>query len=103
MLFKWITDHKGLTHLLNQAHWIEKISSFNFEVVYVTGTENVVADALLRMYSNNVPGTVRAQTQAAVYRRPRKTVPGAETGHSETFRQFAARMHDNFVLRGPVQ
>ena len=51
--FKWITDHKGLMHLLNQknlcghqAHWIEKILSFDFEVIYVPGTENVVADAL---------------------------------------------------------
>jgi RNase H-like domain found in reverse transcriptase len=39
--FKWITDHKGLTHLLNQknlsgrqARWLEKISSFEFEVCY---------------------------------------------------------------------
>ena len=38
--FKWVTDHKGLTHLLNeknlsgrQARWLEKISSFDFEVV----------------------------------------------------------------------
>jgi hypothetical protein len=68
--FKWITDHKGLTHLLNQknlsgrqAHWIEKISSFDFEVVYVPGTENVVADALSRIYSNDVPGTVRARSE----------------------------------------
>jgi RNase H-like domain found in reverse transcriptase len=45
--FKWVTDHKGLTHLLNQknlsgrqARWLEKISSFDFEVVYVPGEEN---------------------------------------------------------------
>ena len=38
--FKWLTDHKGLIHLLNQknlsgrqARWLEKISSFSFEVV----------------------------------------------------------------------
>ena len=35
--FKWLTDHKGLIHLLNQknlsscqARWLEKISSFDF-------------------------------------------------------------------------
>jgi RNase H-like domain found in reverse transcriptase/Reverse transcriptase (RNA-dependent DNA polymerase) len=51
--FKWVTDHKGLTHLLNQenlsgrhARWLEKISSFDFEVVYIPGNENVLADAL---------------------------------------------------------
>lgn len=55
--FKWVTDYKGLIHLLNQknlsgrqARWLEKISSFDFEVVYVPGSENVVADALSRIY-----------------------------------------------------
>jgi len=32
-----------------QARWIEKISSFNFEVVYIAGSENVVADSLSRI------------------------------------------------------
>ena len=42
--FKWLTDHKGLIYLLNQknlsgrqARWLEKISSFTFEVVYIAG------------------------------------------------------------------
>jgi hypothetical protein len=49
--FKWITDHKGLIYLLNQkdisgrqARWLEKNSSFVFEVVYVAGYENVLAE-----------------------------------------------------------
>ena len=52
--FKGIMDHKGLEHLLHQrnlsgqqARWVEKISEFDFKVVYVPGSENVVADALL--------------------------------------------------------
>ena len=52
--FKWLMDHKGLTHLLNQKNlsghqvrWLEKISTFNFEVVYIPGSENVVADTYL--------------------------------------------------------
>ena len=52
--FKWLTDHKGLIYLLNQknllgrqAHWLEKISSFSFEVVYIAGSDNIIADALL--------------------------------------------------------
>ena len=68
--FKWLTDHKGLTYLLNQknlsgrqARWLEKISSFTFEVVYIAGCDNVVADALSRMYSNDSKGTVRAKSE----------------------------------------
>ena len=68
--FSWLTDHKGLLHLLNQknlsgrqARWLEKISPFNFKVVYIEGNENIVADALSRMYSNDSPGTVRSQSE----------------------------------------
>ena len=55
--FRWLTDHKGLIHLLNQknltgwqAWWLEKISSFSFKVIYIAGSKNVVADALSWMY-----------------------------------------------------
>ena len=68
--FKWLTDHKGLIHLLNQknlsgrqARWLEKISTFDFEVVYIAGSENVVADALSRIYMNDSPGTVRNRSE----------------------------------------
>ena len=68
--FKWLTDHKGLIYLLNQknlsgrqARWLEKISSFTFEVVYIAGSENVVADALSRIYSNDSAGTERARSE----------------------------------------
>lgn len=54
--FQWLTDHKGLTHLLNQknlsgrqAQWVEKISSFDFHVMYIEGSDNVVVDALSRL------------------------------------------------------
>jgi hypothetical protein len=129
--FKWITDHKGLIHLVHQkdlsgrqARWMEKISEFDFEVVYVPGVENVLADALSRMYSNDAPGTVRARSEytyhdvisndallshgismpvfagmEAATVVPR--APGAETGRPETSREFATRMRDHFVLKGP--
>ena len=68
--FQWLTDHRGLTHLLNQknlsgrqARWLEKISSYTFKVVYIEGSENVVADALSRLYSNDSSGTVRARSE----------------------------------------
>lgn len=68
--FRWFTDHKGLIHLLaqknlsgRQARWLEKISEFDFEVVYVPGVENILSDALSRIYSNEGRGTVRRKTE----------------------------------------
>lgn len=72
--FQWLTDHKGLTHLLNQKNlsgrqtrWLEKISTFIFKVMYIPGSENVVADALSRLYSNNSKGTQRARCEFTYY------------------------------------
>ena len=136
--FKWVTDHKGLEHLLRQwnlsgrqARWIEKISEFDFKVVYVPGSENVIADALSRMYSADSVGTVHAQSEytyfdvvnednvvleettmpvlasleasTAVQKRPRKALPGAETGRPETAKEFAAHVKNHFVLRPPAE
>ena len=132
--FKWVTDRKGLTYFLNQknlsgrqARWLEKISSFNFEVVYVPGTENVVANALSCIYSNDDPGTVHARSEytyhdvvnddvdileddspilagleaCALGQRCTHVEVPAETGRPETSKEFAARVWDNFVLKGP--
>jgi len=78
--FRWYTDHKGLIHLLNQknlsgrqARWIEKISMFDFEVIYVPGAENILSDALSHRYSFDAPGTVRA---ASEYSEHDDTAPG---------------------------
>jgi hypothetical protein len=137
--FKWLTDHKGLEYLFTQkdlsgrqARWIQKCSSFDFEIVYVKGTDNVLADALSRIYSNDSPGTVRAPSEYSLHDdsqneklllvaqaismpvstgaeakaitrslRSRKIIPGAETGRPETSAEFAARVKDHFVLKGP--
>ena len=134
--FTWITDHKGLIHLLNQknisgrqARWLEKISSFVFKVEYAAGNDNLLADALSRIYSNDSPGTVRARSEftafdvmdedpveiqgemtllagmeavVATHKPPRsKKVLGAETGRPETSKEFAQRVKSRFVLRGP--
>jgi hypothetical protein len=64
--FTWLTDHKGLIHLLNQknvsgrqARWLEKIGEFDFEVKYIPGEENLLPDALSRMYATDGPGENR--------------------------------------------
>ena len=65
--FTWVTDHKGLTHLLQQknlsarqARWIEKISEFKFGVEHLPGPLNVLPDALSCKYFNDAPGTACA-------------------------------------------
>ena len=62
--------HKGLIHLLNQkslsgrqARWLEKMSTYDFEVVYIAESENILADALSRMYANNSQGTIRSKSE----------------------------------------
>ncbi|KAJ8473319.1 hypothetical protein ONZ51_g7961 [Trametes cubensis] len=72
--FTWVTDHRGLIHLMaqktlsgRQARWIEKISEFDFTIEYVPGVENVLADALSRIYSADAPGTVRAASEYVVH------------------------------------
>ena len=129
--FKWVTDHKGLTYLLNQknisgrqARWLEKISSFVFEVVYAAGSENILADALSRMYSNDSEGTKRTvaeyvyhdvsdnDTAISAYDTPLLAginavvathcdTPTRGGEHPETSKEFACRMRNKFVLKGP--
>ena len=135
--FKWVTDHKGLTHLLNQknlsgrqARWLEKITIFPFEVLYVPGADNILADALSRIYSNDAVSDVWVRSEytyhdvvdddvephlgdfdgmtaveaGAVGLRKWKEPPvPAETGRPETLKEFAMRMREGFVLRGPTE
>ena len=43
--------------------WLEKISAFDFEVVYIPDSENVVTDALSCMYMSYSPGTIHSSTE----------------------------------------
>ncbi|KAG6913685.1 hypothetical protein DXG01_005165 [Tephrocybe rancida] len=68
--FQWVTDHKGLIHLLKQcglsgqqANWLEKIREFDFEVIYIPGANNVLADTLSRIYLNEAPGIQHSQVE----------------------------------------
>jgi transposase InsO family protein len=72
--FRWYTDHKGLEHLLKQktlsprqARWMEVLNEFSFDVIYVPGSDNVLADALSRIYSEDSPGTIRSPSEYAQY------------------------------------
>ena len=64
------TDHRALTHLMTQKNlsarqhrWLDVLSEFDFEIEYIPGETNGFADALSRIYSNEVPGVVRASSE----------------------------------------
>ena len=68
--FTVITDHQSLEFFSKQKHlsgrqarWAEYLSRFNFEVVYVKGQYNIVADCLSRYYSSDRPGEQHADHQ----------------------------------------
>jgi hypothetical protein len=72
--FRWYTDHKGLVTILQhrdvsgrRARWLENISLFDFKVIYVPGTENILSDALSHIYSNDAPGTLHAPSEYTEY------------------------------------
>ncbi len=106
----------------------KKSANLILEIIYVPGTENVVADALSRIYSNDSPATIRApseytyhdvvdedpplerismpdlagiEARVAIQRKPRKKPIPAETGRPETSKEFAKRVKNRFVLKGP--
>ena len=52
------TDHKSLQHIPTQKHlsrrmvrWVEYLQQFTFTIEYKSGKENVLTDALSRLYS----------------------------------------------------
>ena len=56
-----ITDHKDLEFFKTQAHlsnqqqrWMDYMSRFNFNITYVKGELNKVADCLSRYYENDI-------------------------------------------------
>lgn len=68
--FRVYTDHKGLEWITTQkklsprqARWLEVLGDFDFEINYIPGSTNTVADALSRMYSDEPLGTVRAASE----------------------------------------
>ncbi|TFK53386.1 hypothetical protein OE88DRAFT_1733321 [Heliocybe sulcata] len=102
---------------------MEKISEFDFEIKYVPGTENVLADALSHMYSGDKPGTVRAPSEYTCHDDGENeqlenlgiTMPVLtgleasamvlpETGRPETSCEFAKRIRRvKLLVREPAQ
>ena len=53
------TDHKGLEWITAQkklspcqAHWLEVLADFDFEIIHVPGEMNLLTDVLSWMYSD---------------------------------------------------
>jgi hypothetical protein len=68
--FRIYTDDKSLEHLMKQkdlsrrqSRWLEEINEFDFSIIHVPGKENVLADVLSCMYSDEPRGMVRSKTQ----------------------------------------
>lgn len=68
--FRICTDHKALQHFMNQktlssrqSRWLDVLNEFDFEILYIPGKTNILADSLSRIYSEDAPGTVRAESE----------------------------------------
>ena len=68
--FTVVTDHQSLEFFAKQRHlsgrqarWAEYLSRFDFEVVYVKGQHNIVADCLSRYYSSDRPDELHPEHQ----------------------------------------
>ena len=124
--FKWLTDHKGLVHLLKQknlsgrqAWWLEKIAIFNYDIEYVSGSENILANALSWIYAADSVDLLQSRSEytyfdvidndgdSVIVTRPAIVAVhtrhmDVESRHAKTSREFAAKMRGCFWLRGPV-
>ena len=66
---KFLSDHNPLVWLKRQkdtrgkfTRWVQELETFNYQIVYVRGKDNVVADCLSRMHSD-VDRTVNEETE----------------------------------------
>lgn len=58
---EWISTHSKLSP--RQAQWLEALSEFDFKIIYVPGADNMLADALSRIYSNESKGTFHSASE----------------------------------------
>ncbi|CAG8664628.1 16962_t:CDS:1, partial [Acaulospora colombiana] len=92
--FTVYTDHKPLEHFLKQKslsarqrRWLDQLSYFDFDISYVQGTANIIADALSRIYSDEPKGVIRAASEFVTD----PDDPLKETAISDFLRQRTAK------------
>jgi hypothetical protein len=80
--FRICTDHRGLEYIMNQRHlsprqhrWLGVLNEFDFEIHYIPGETNILADALSRIYGNEPTGEVRAESEYVQDMDPDDPVP----------------------------
>lgn len=80
--FRIFTDHRSLEYIMTQknlsprqSRWLEVLSGFDFEVIYIPGETNLLVDALSRMYSAEPAGTVRSPTEYVSTEEGEDTLP----------------------------
>jgi hypothetical protein len=68
--FEILTDHKALEHLMTQknlsarqARWLDALSQLDFQIRYIEGATNILADSLSRIYSEEARGTEQANSE----------------------------------------
>ncbi|KAJ3474431.1 hypothetical protein NLI96_g12462 [Meripilus lineatus] len=68
--FRICTDHKGLEFIKTQKHlsprqhrWVDVLNEFDYDIQYIPGETNVLADALSRIYSDEPVGIERAKSE----------------------------------------
>ena len=88
--FEWHTDHKPLLWDEKEPtkkvlNWLAELKELDFKAVYVKGQENVVADALSRQPSPQMP----SKSLAALARASRTFVP--EEGRAEVLAEYHDR------------
>ena len=95
--FEVFTDNNPLTHVWANAkldataqRWVASLESFNFKVFYRPGKNNVVADSLSRLYSNEPDDTTQYQTWA---KQKCYGFPASDESHNS----IVASMVGNFV------
>ncbi len=64
------TDHRALEHLMKQKNlsgrqhrWLDVLNEFDFNIKYIPGETNGLADALSRIYSDEPKDVVRADSE----------------------------------------
>jgi hypothetical protein len=84
------TDHKSLQHLKTQpvlssrqSRWLDTIAEFNFDIEYIEGKTNVVADGLSRRHDLQSVVQNSSETTAAVV--PSRRITAMTALHADIF------------------